>query len=193
MVGAGGVCCNALHLFGVSGGQVARAASAVGAASLRLGRLKVGAQVGQQRRASGGQLGRAGQFTRGHTVHQRANVVVAGQQQHHQLVGQRQLARAHLVQHAFDHMGESHHMVQAKQAAGAFDGVRRAKDGVDQLGFVFCVFHRQKRGFHVFEQLAGFFQEHLQCVVHFTVGHVSSLRFWCWRPSPDGRQSSPLR
>jgi hypothetical protein len=90
----------------------------------------------------------------GYAVYQRFDVVAAQQQGCHQFVANGQRAGAHAVQHVFHHMGEGHHMVQAEQSAGAFDGVGSAKDGVDLLGLVLCCLQCQQGTLHVFEQLA---------------------------------------
>jgi len=191
VVGTHSVTLDALDLFGVGCGHVARGRRWLG---LGLGRLQIGTQLGDERLSLRQQLRRASVFATGHTFNQRADVVAAGQQQHHQLVGQFQLAATHLVEHAFHHVGKGHHMVQAEQAAGALDGVRCAKNRVDHFGFFVGTLYRQQGGFHVFEEFTTFNYERLQCVIQIQ-SHVSSLRLQVWRasPSPDGRQNSPPR
>ena len=53
-------------------------------------------------------------------------------------------------------------MVEAEQPGRALDGVRRAKDGVDQLCFFFCLLQGQQRVLHVLQQFAAFDNEGLQ-------------------------------
>jgi hypothetical protein len=95
-------------------------------------------------------------------VDQRADVVVAGQQQLDQRFVQRHGAVAHLVEHTFDDVCERDHAVQAEQAGRTLDGVRGTEDGVDALGRLGFVGHAQQRGFHVFQQFATFDDEGLQ-------------------------------
>jgi HlyD family secretion protein len=132
---------------------------------LRLGHRQVAAQLRQQRLRVLFQLGIGLGTASGHGLDQRANVVAAGQQQHHQLVGNAELASAHLVQHAFNHMGEGDDVVQAEQARGAFDGVGSAKNRVHHFVFFFGIFDCEQGVFHVPQQLTALHDEGLQCII----------------------------
>ncbi len=170
VVGIGGVAVDALQVLGVCRRNTG---FRPGRPGRRLGRVQVGTQGQHQGLATGLQFVITVLLACRHAVDQRANVVATGQQQHHQLVGQRDLAGAHLVEHTFHHMGKGHHMVQAEQARRTLDGVGGAKDGVDHLALVVCAFHRQQSGFHVFQKLTAFQNECFECVIQI---HINSLR-----------------
>ena len=66
----------------------------------------------------------------------------------------RQLLVAHLIEQILDDVGEADDGLQAEQAGGTFDGVRRPEDGADELAIVRVVLQGQQRGLHLLQQLA---------------------------------------
>lgn len=123
------------------------------------------AQLLQQRLALGQQRRLELALGRVDRVDQGQDVVAAGQQQHHQRVADLDPAGAHLVEHAFDHVGELDDRVQAEQPGRTLDGVGGAKDRVHQLVFLLGLFKPEQGLFHLAQQLPTLGNEGLECLV----------------------------
>ena len=85
---------------------------------------------------------------------------VARAQQHVDDVGAHlALAGAQLVEQCFEHVREAGHFVERKRRGAALDGMRHAKDGVDELGVDFAGGKLQQRRLHRVERLETLFEE----------------------------------
>ena len=142
---------------------VSVAAAAAAAFVRRCAAATVGAadalQRQRQRAALFHQFGRRRALA--HLGQQLFHAVAALQQQRHALVGHRQLAGAHQLQHAFHFVREAHHRVVAEQARGALDGVGGAEGAVHGLGVGRVLLHRQQAVLELAQHVLRFGQEAL--------------------------------
>ena len=145
---------------------------------------QVCAQLLQQRLALRGKRRVFGGVASGNGVNQGANVVATRQQQGDQAVVDGNAAVAHPIEHAFSDMRKGHHMVEAEKPRRTLDGVRRAKDGVDQLCFFFCLLQGQQRVLHVLQQFAAFDNEGLQGFVKIHGAPLGTEGWGITRSSP---------
>jgi hypothetical protein len=72
----------------------------------------------------------------------------------------RHIARPHAVQQTLHGMGEAGHVFETQSAAGAFDGMGSAEDGVQEFGIGMALQLEQPR-FHFAQVLAGLLEKGL--------------------------------
>ncbi|OIQ78040.1 hypothetical protein GALL_402550 [mine drainage metagenome] len=116
-------------------------------------------------------------------------MVTALQQQRDEIGAERELAGTHLVEHAFQVVGEADDAVQPEQPGGALDGVRGAEQGVDALVIVTLGLGLQlhQPPFHALQQFLRLDDEGLQRLPHllFEV-HACSCGLAAWPNSTTG-------
>jgi hypothetical protein len=93
--------------------------------------------------------------------HEHASHGVARAQQHVDDVGAHlALAGAQLVEQCFEHVREAGDFVERKRRGAALDGMRHAKNGVDELGVDFTRGQLEQRCLHRVERLETLFEEY---------------------------------
>jgi hypothetical protein len=119
-----------------------------------------GLQAGQQLVATGDR--NLGVF--GDCGNQVGDMVLAGEQQTDQIAVELQFAVAQAIEDILDDVCETHHLVKTEQAAGALDGMRAAKKGIQVVFQAAAVLCTQQDCLHLGEEFPGLFHEGSECL-----------------------------